>query len=654
MRVQDLAIIFIIIILPISLVLGIYTQYQIQTINTQTLYDTKLTSATYDAIRAFQINTTNNKVSDISTSKIRDLEASVATFRNSIMSTFSLNGYSEDDLNRYIPALVYTLYDGFYIYSPYTNTNYKTDDGKNLYGLKPYITYSCRYVKGNIDVVITYALDNHITVQGTIGDDYVNKDGYLIDNIDYNPATGNVTYNGVDITEEHTKEYIPLNDSGTPYSYVKLQGTTYYLDESNRRIISRLNENTLTEQYNATRDEKKYNDVCKFIKNNTLAKDYYIDAYKFTDWFKNSDLTQLTYADAVDVPESGDGTQQPKQIWADNNTNIFQFNSSITNYSKNIENELSRFNQHRLAVIRYKIEKNLAIAIANYNNYSGAATSNVFQMPELKEDEWDYITHNISLISFLQGLPIGGKIYNGYSIVTNSESEEVVLEQNIYILGTDSDGKNVYCKIGDLGIKNGTITINSGRYAQNTNNYTSAGRLNLSFKRDFLTNSDKSRSYYYYHLQDYDASYNSIVMQNEIETYDDIYAYVNNQNNELRVAFYTALGRERASTYKSWSDYISNEIIIDSGETPGEETKTEYTITYNANGGTGGPSSQTVKEGEKITIPTDIPTKTLFGSYQYKFKGWSTSNSYGATAQYQPGDEYTSTGNVTLYAVWGW
>ena len=60
MKVQDLAIIFIIIILPISLVISIYTQYQIQTVNTQTLYDGKLTSATYDAIRAFQINTTSS------------------------------------------------------------------------------------------------------------------------------------------------------------------------------------------------------------------------------------------------------------------------------------------------------------------------------------------------------------------------------------------------------------------------------------------------------------------------------------------------------------------------------------------------------------------------------------------------------------------
>lgn len=579
MRIQDLAIVFLIIVLPISIVLATYTQYQIQTINTQTLYDNKLSSATYDAIRAFQINTGENKLSELTNSKTRDLEASVSTFKNSIMSTFSLDGYSQDDLNNYIPALVYTLYDGFYIYSPYTNVNYRFDDagnpkdenGENIYGLKPYISYSCRYIRGNIDVIITYALDNHITVQGMIGTEYVNKEGYLIDNIniinpEYDPNTGevidgNVFYNGIEITKEHTKEHLPLTDNGI-YSYVKIQGSTYYLDEANERIIARLNENTLTVQCEKSKDPEEYNQYYQFIINNRLAKDYYIDAYKFTEWFKDPalGLTELTYADAYDTiiienaaDEADNGKIIPKQqVWADNTTKIFQFNSTM-DYTKNIENELSTFNQHRLSVIRHKIEVNLAIAIANYNNYSGV--NNVFQMPDLKEDEWDYITHNISLISFLQGLPIGGKIYNGYSIVTNSESEEVVLEQNIYILGTNTtNGKKEYYRIGDHGINDGTVIINSGNYAENSNNYASAGRLNLAFKRDLITNGD--RSYYYYPMQDYNASYNSIVMQNDVDTYDDIYAYVNGQSYELQVAFYTALGRERAGTYRSWSDYI--------------------------------------------------------------------------------------------------
>lgn len=581
MRIQDLAIVFLIIILPISIILAAYTQYQIQTINTQTLYDNKLSSATYDAIRAFQINTGENKLSDLNNSRVRDLEASVSTFRNSVMSTFALDGYSQDDLNSYIPALVYTLYDGFYIYSPYKNMNYryetqknpngtdKTDskenvlydkekpkdgNGDNIYGLKPYISYSCRYRKGdNIDVIITYALDNHITVQGMIGNEYVNRDGYLIDNIDISD-TGEVTYNGVEIKTEQLKEHIPLYDNSTTYSYIKLQGMKFYLDKKQQgkeKVIARLNENTLTVQCENAKDSDTYEKYREFIEEkNTLAKDYYKDAYNFTEWFKNeSGLVNLTYDDAYDTVVDEDGTvNSGKKVWEGNTTPIFQFSDST---GPNIENELSSFNQHRLAVIRHKIEVNLAIAIANYNNYSGA--NNVFQMPDLKENEWDYIIHNISLISFLQGLPIGGKLYNGYSIVTNSESEEVVLEQNIYILCEDENHKKEYCRIGDRNISNnGTLTIAVGNYAQDIG---SAGRLNLDFRRDVITNNDSGRTFYYYPIQDYNPSYNSIVMQNNVNTYDDIYAYVKSQTDELKRAFYTALGRERASKYKTLEDY---------------------------------------------------------------------------------------------------
>ena len=140
MRIQDLAIIFIIIILPISIILGAYTQMQISTISLQTEYDMKLTAATNDAIKAFQINTANSSTSDIANSKIRDIEASVSVFKSSIKSVFGMNGYSEDEMNEYIPALVYTMYDGFYIYSRFNNQNYlyqteKDDNGNTSYVL---------------------------------------------------------------------------------------------------------------------------------------------------------------------------------------------------------------------------------------------------------------------------------------------------------------------------------------------------------------------------------------------------------------------------------------------------------------------------------------------------------------------------------------
>lgn len=526
MKIQDLAIIFVIIILPISLVLSAYAQYQIQTLNTQTLYDTQLTAATYDAIKAYQINAENSTTSELSNSKIRDIEASVATFRNSIISSFRLNGYTEDDLNNYIPALVYTMYDGFYIYSPYQNTE---EGGNTEYGLKPYIPYSCRYQKESIDVVITYSLDNYITVQGTIdGTNYVNESGYLIDGIDVNSDV--VSYNTVKIETEQLKEYLPLPDSmggAREYPYVKLNGTKYY--RVNNQIIY-LSNGIITVQCAKTdKEDDTYSRYSKLIDNNDQAIQYYTKAQAFTEWLKDTELSNLQYKHAVD--------SEGNAIWDGKDTYIFD--------DKNIENELSNFNQHRLAVIRHTIESNLSVAIANYNTYSGS--TNDFQMPKLKEDEWEYITHNISLISFLQGLHIGGKIYNGYTIVTNSESKEVVLEPNIYILGKDGD----YHKIGDKTIEgsngsDGALNIGDSIYGGSA----SAGRLNLDFKRRIITNNNNA-SRYFYPLQAYNASYKSIIMQDDVTSYDDIYEYVNSQSDELKKAFYTALGREREGQYKS-------------------------------------------------------------------------------------------------------
>ena len=56
MKIQNLAIIFIIIILPISLVLSSYTKTRVETLNLQADYDSKLNSATYDALKAYQVN----------------------------------------------------------------------------------------------------------------------------------------------------------------------------------------------------------------------------------------------------------------------------------------------------------------------------------------------------------------------------------------------------------------------------------------------------------------------------------------------------------------------------------------------------------------------------------------------------------------------
>ena len=70
-----------------------------------------------------------------------------------------------------------------------------------------------------------------------------------------------------------------------------------------------------------------------------------------------------------------------------------------------------------------------------------------------------------------------------------------------------------------------------------------------------------------------------------------------------------------------------------------------HTVSYNANGGSGAPGSQTKWWGEFLTLSNTRPTRA-----NHTFLGWATSAN-GAVI-YQPGGRYGADNNVTLYAVW--
>lgn len=74
--------------------------------------------------------------------------------------------------------------------------------------------------------------------------------------------------------------------------------------------------------------------------------------------------------------------------------------------------------------------------------------------------------------------------------------------------------------------------------------------------------------------------------------------------------------------------------------------KPSYSVTYNANSGSGAPSSQTKWYGEALTLSSTKPTRT-----GYDFLGWATSSS-ATSAQYQPGATYSGNAALALYAVW--
>lgn len=76
--------------------------------------------------------------------------------------------------------------------------------------------------------------------------------------------------------------------------------------------------------------------------------------------------------------------------------------------------------------------------------------------------------------------------------------------------------------------------------------------------------------------------------------------------------------------------------------------KTSYTVSYNANGGSGAPANQTKWHGTDRNLSSTKPTRP-----GYTFLGWATSSTAtSANASYDPGDKYQSNANLTLYAVW--
>lgn len=538
MKLQNLAVIFIIIIMPISMVLTSYIQSRVETLNLQISYDQKLYDSTYDAVIAFQKNTVNSSTSDLTASKLRDIEASINAFFISAGENFGMSGYGKQGIEGFVPAIVYTLYDGYYIYSPYTNTldqqakddiktatgdenGGKYKDGESLSGLKPYIYYSCRYKNANCDVVINYALDSYVTITGMVDSQVVNLSGYLLSSA----TNAGRSYRGVTINEEQLiQEKVLVLDSndaivgGTNniFETKKINGVKYY--KYNNQVFTNLN-SIMTEQ--PGKDIGSTNDN---------AIQYYKQAQELKNKINSTSLKYLKISDAIgeDGKKLSESADEDIKAMFSNNSNLFaELNNALN--KKQIEDDDSVFNEHRINVIKYSVERNLSIAISNYNNVSGMVTTE-FQLPKLKDYEWERIADNISVISFLQGMSIGGKIYNGYAIVNNNKNEEFVSKDSIYILTSD----NEYHSVRDSDLT-GT-KLNGARGYLNVDFEIKSGQAGYYCPRDGAT-----------------GCYSSIITSSGVinKSIEEILA----GNSTLASIYYTALGRERYSMYRIANKY---------------------------------------------------------------------------------------------------
>ena len=357
MKMENIAIVFALIMVPITLVFSAMMKAKTEALKLEIQYTKVLDTATYDAIKALEDNTsvyyinpeyvlsaevaggmtpavspagiqwhemTNGdffqNYSTVADSLKRSTEAMINTFMTGISMNMVGSATSKGRETTYagnIPAIVVVMYNGYYIYSP------DIVGGALEHTLKPFAFYSQQYnlagtkhAYGKPDlitgsVVVNYGLDNFVTVFTSKGP----YSGYIVDTTRYINAGVAITIDG-----------IPIDD----------------------------------------------------------YENFYKNAIDFSSWFNGLNLSTKQFIPGSPI------------------------------------NNMTTFNEEKREVIKNSINTSLAMAIANYNNISSG--DYVFQIPNLSETDWDIALSNISIITFLQGMPIKTRSYNNYSIAASTES----------------------------------------------------------------------------------------------------------------------------------------------------------------------------------------------------------------------------------------
>ena len=533
MKLQNMTVIFIIIMIPIILVVSYYIGLQINTITMQKNYTVKLQTAAKDSIQALEINTVewNSASSNLADSKRRDVLASINTFTTSLANNMGIGGAGKGRIQAYIPAIVYTMYDGYYIYSASLMKDQDTDkdgltqfnddgtiksNGKSYqYILKPYSPYSARYASanGSIDVTVNYTLDNYIRVYGTVNGEYQAKEGYLVvcdddAGVRVNKNGGSIsgiTYRGATIKPEALTEQVYTDEGVKEYQYIydqydnKLywdnkdgtnEGNYFSVDKNNNKVylqtalpegdagfsITNRFRKISIPMYDNREDEWTVQKVFQILNPRGGYKFYYenqsgafveftnpgktlgtvkqeedysainycVESYVFTQWvtknlgnIKVGDM-QISTGNSINSLENITSAEQ--QYYGQyNNVGSDQYIFRISD-SNNPDPENddayaeSVLAQHKKDIIINTIEKNLSQATAQAQEMN---PNYEYRLPQLSYDEWEQALSNISIIAFMQGMPIGLKYYNNYAIATSTLNKEFVDPDELYFAGKD-------------------------------------------------------------------------------------------------------------------------------------------------------------------------------------------------------------------------
>lgn len=355
----------------------------------------------------------------------------------------------------YIPAVAYTLYDGYYIYS----LSEKSDSpGQYEHVLQPFIPYTEMLTKEASDdwIVINYTLDNYITIYGEISGDKIERNGFLTsgpyetvedgeelsENLAIKNAAGVIDtialYRYV-YTENNVKAYFdPTTNNFFVYGNGEQVQLNYepvfkkyaYIDGDELKYYYQAINDYDGYQKGRIYDNKKEHEVSVIsmdLEKDYSARNYVEETEYFTEWFNN------TIANNNWTSKTLGTTWTPAKIEGNNYPDPKISDPGDARYYL-----LSNFTEHKNQVIQHSIEENLNKAMLS--QALRGEVSYDFRLPEIKPEEWDQLLEKVSIIAFAQGMPIGNKYFNNYAIASSTCNKEFVDPNELYFSGDLSAG----------------------------------------------------------------------------------------------------------------------------------------------------------------------------------------------------------------------
>lgn len=207
-----------------------------------------------------------------------------------------------------------------------------------------------------------------------------------------------------------------------------------------------------------------------------------------------------------------------------------------------------------------------------------------------------------------------------------------------------TDDANAWSASNQTKIWSGSIDYRRVANAQNCNIYAKFDGVGIISNKPMYVNTSEKIPALASYTVSYNANGGSRAPANQTKYYGQTLTLSTTIPTRTGYTFkgWSTSSSATSATYSAGASYTSNAAVT----LYAVWQVNTYIISYDANGGSGAPASQTKTHGVTLVLSSTIPKRT-----NYLFKGWSTSST-ATSATYSAGGNYTANKAVKLYAVW--